>query len=95
MKKFQEGALYLFDLDGTLIDTEPLYFQAFRQATQELGLDDQSYEQYLELMHLDSGLNFHTFAGKKQGGLNRLPNQFITDFLRDYVPILPPTRQLF
>ena len=47
MKKFQEGALYLFDLDGTLIDTEPLYFQAFRQATQELGLDDQSYEQYL------------------------------------------------
>ena len=94
MKKFQEGALYLFDLDGTLIDTEPLYFQAFRQATQELGLDDQSYEQYLELMHLDSGLNLHTFAGKKQGMLNRLRNQFIIDLLRDHVPIRPQTCQL-
>ena|SRR3989338_3678657 len=92
--KIHHDALYLFDLDGTLIDTEPLYFKAFQQATKELDLPDQSYEQYIELMHLDSGSRLNTFARKKRGMLNRLRNQFILDLLYNHVPILPKTCHL-
>ena len=34
-----EFAGYIFDLDGTLVDTMPLHYQAWRDALREFGLD--------------------------------------------------------
>lgn len=41
----------IFDLDGTLIDTEGLYYQTWRQAVAEAGFT-MTYEQYLSLRSL-------------------------------------------
>lgn len=44
-----------FDLDGTLIDTEPIYNRFWREAVASLG-HEMSYEQALSLRSLDNNL---------------------------------------
>ncbi len=38
-KKIEESSILFFDLDGTLIDTEKLYFRFWKEATKFFGYE--------------------------------------------------------
>jgi beta-phosphoglucomutase len=44
--KLSEFSAFIFDMDGLVLDTEPTYFAAWRQALREIGLavDDDVYQ---------------------------------------------------
>ncbi len=51
MKKY-----ILFDNDGVLVETEPLYYKASKQALKEFFDVDVSFEQYMKLMTYGKGV---------------------------------------
>ena len=58
--------MIFFDLDGVLIDTEPLYSRFWREASEAFGIE-MTYEQSLRMRSLDSGLareHFRDLAGR-------------------------------
>jgi len=62
-----DEVLLLFDLDGTLIDTEPVHYDAYRQLLSVRGLQlDWSFESYCLTSHCSS-------AGVKQRLLTQYP----------------------
>jgi len=74
--------LLLFDLDGTLVDTEPIHYRAFTKACRILRLPACSYEDYLKLVHVDDGLSIAKFAGNNINGLNLLRKKYFMKYLK-------------
>lgn len=60
--------LVLFDLDGTLVDTELLHFQAYRQAFERVGIADPDFSltNYCHAKHGVDGEDTLLFAAIRQ-----------------------------
>jgi len=81
----------LWDNDGTLVDTEPLYVEAMQAslATVDIPFTEQDY-----VHHMNVGGDFFEaavqrgYAPKDIAGLKLKRNAFYTSLLRDNVPII-------
>jgi beta-phosphoglucomutase family hydrolase len=92
----QFGA-YIFDCDGTLADTMPLHYRAWRRLVEEYGssfsedlfyqLGGKPTEQILELLRDEHGLNVadtRSAAGRKE--------QYFVEMIHQVAPIEPVVR---
>ena len=85
----------LFDLDGTLLDTDPLHFAIFRELFADRGLDiDHRY--YLDHIHgrLNADLFGHAFPGEDPDVLSELKEAIFRDRLGASYPPMPGAEDL-
>ena len=85
----------LFDLDGTLLDTDPLHFAIFRELFAERGLlIDHRY--YLAEIHgrLNADLFGHAFPGEDPDVLSELKEAIFRDRLGASYPPMPGAEDL-
>lgn len=68
-KKIEESKILFFDLDGTLIDTEKLYFRFWKEATKFYGYEI-SDEAALSLRSTERNSGFNYFLEISEGKLN-------------------------
>lgn len=61
--------LVLFDLDGTLVDTEHLHFQAYRQAFERVGVVNSNLKlaDYCHVKHVVDGEDALLLSAMRQG----------------------------
>ena len=86
MKWIQDYQLFLFDFDGTLVDTEPFHYEAYLRASAWHKIDfDLSYLDFFRLAHR----NAH---GWKEAVLRKNPwidwDLFYLEKKRAYLEIL-------
>ncbi len=52
--------LYIFDLDGTIVDTERLHFESYKKTLDIFNVYvNFDYNTYCQLLHLDNTLLIH------------------------------------
>src|SRR5690349_2785489 len=68
MRWMDDYQLYLFDLDGLLVDTEPLHYGAYEKASVKWGIPwPYTFEQYCKVAHAEQN-------GIKKAFLRDFPN---------------------
>ena len=50
-KNIYQYKLYLFDLDGTIIDSEPIHWDSYNKSYIQHNLNPLTYEQYIKIAH--------------------------------------------
>ncbi len=86
---------YLFDLDGTLVDTMPLHFAAWREALRRCGMERDLDEEYfyslggVPTLLVAQRIGEHYGVRLDAAQVERVKEEIYLDRLRDAKPIPP------
>lgn len=83
---------FIFDMDGTLADTEPLHYRAWRQTLLNNGADEFSFEKFITYV----GTSNETVAGEhiKSTGIDKSVEEIVREKQALYMEMIPEV-QLF
>ncbi|MCF3963523.1 HAD family hydrolase [Streptomyces fuscigenes] len=86
-------AAVLFDLDGTLVDTEPLYYEATRRLLDRHGVRDFTWEQHAGFIGVGTRETLEVLAGRF--ALTTPVDELLADLNAVYLGLLRSSAEVF
>lgn len=82
MKDIFKYKLYLFDLDGTLIDSEKIHWKSYQKSFQKNNVSELSFQRYIQLAH-SPDINFKTEYKSNYQQIYKDKEQYFKDSINE------------
>ncbi|MCM2392798.1 HAD family hydrolase [Streptomyces albipurpureus] len=89
----KHGPSVIFDLDGTLVDSEPNYYEAGRRLLAEHGVSDFSWERHTDFIGIGTRETLETL--REQYGLDSPVDTLLADKNRHYLELARASTEVY